>query len=80
MPLFSRSTFRSGKKPTKRKSASLGNISSLDETTYSANDLKLEAGPLTMRLGGHELNFEKGQWMISKKEHYIYLSTKFYIK
>ena len=67
MPLFSRSTFKAGKKPVKRKSSSLGNLSLLDETTYSINDLKLDSsGPLTMRLGGHELNFEKGQWTIGK--------------
>ena len=63
MPLFSRNSFRSGKKPLKRKSVSLSNISSLDESTYSINDLKLEAGPLTLKLGESELVFEKGQWV-----------------
>lgn len=67
MPLFSRSGFRAGKKPVKRKSFSLGNVSSLDESTYSINELKLDtAGPLSMRLGGNELNFEKGQWTIGE--------------
>ncbi len=64
MPLFSKNTFRSGKKPLKRKSVSLSNISSLDESTYSINDLKLEAGPLTLKLGESELVFEKnGRWV-----------------
>lgn len=68
MPLFSRSGFKSGKKPVKRKSFSLGNLSSLDETTYSINDLKLDsAGPLTMRLSGHEFVFTKGQWVLGKR-------------
>ncbi len=65
MPLFSKGTFKSGRKPQKRKSASISNISSLDETTYSINDLKIEAGPLAMKLGETELVFEKGQWIQS---------------
>ena len=74
MPLFSKTTFRSGKKPVKRKSVSLSNISSLDESVYSVNDLKLESGPLTLRLGEHELMFNKGQWISSKKNLlYIYI-------
>ena len=63
MPLFSKNSFKSGKKPTKRKSASLSNISSLDESTYSVNELRLEAGPLTLKLGGSELMFDKGNWI-----------------
>lgn len=63
MPLFSKATFKSGKKPQKRKSVSLSNISTLDESTYSNNDLKIEAGPLSLKLGGSELVFEKGQWV-----------------
>ena len=73
MPLFSKTHFRSGKKPVKRKSVSLSNISSLDESVYSVNDLKLESGPLTLRLGEHELMFNKGQWISSKKKTYIYI-------
>lgn len=67
MPLFSRSGFKAGKKPVKRKSFSLGNLSSLDESTYSINDLKLDsAGPLTMRLSGQELVFDKGHWALGR--------------
>ena len=66
MPLFSRSNFKAGKRPTRRKAASLGNLSILDESTYSANDLKLDSGQLTMKLGGHELSFDDGQWSIGK--------------
>jgi hypothetical protein len=67
MPLFSRSGFKAGKKPIKRKSSSLGNLSVLDETTYSINDFKLDSGPLVMRLGGFEFSFDKGQWTIGKE-------------
>ena len=66
MPLFTRSSFRSGKKPTKRKSVSLSNLSSLDDTTYSVQDLHLEGGRVAMKLGGHDMAFEDGQWVIGK--------------
>ena len=66
MPLFSRPSIRAGKKPVKRKSASLSNISTLDESTYSVKDLKLDAGQLVMKLGGHELTFVDGEWVASK--------------
>lgn len=75
MPLFSKTHFRSGKKPVKRKSVSLSNISSLDESVYSVNDLKLESGPLTLRLGEHELMFNKGQWISSSKDGPVLGST-----
>ncbi|XP_065898512.1 protein chibby homolog 1-like [Dysidea avara] len=64
MPLFSRSSFRSTKKPPKRKSSSLTNVSALSESTYSLQDLQLESGPVNLKLGGQELVFEKGEWLI----------------
>ena len=66
MPLFNRSSFRSGKKPIKRKSASLSNLSSLDESTYSVQELHLDGGKVAMKLGGHDMAFEDGQWVVSK--------------
>lgn len=66
MPLFSRPSIRSGKKPVKRKSASLTNIATLDESTYSVKDLKLDGGQLVMKLGEHELSFVDGEWVTSK--------------
>lgn len=62
MPVFRKTAFRTAKKPPKRRTTSLPNISSLDETTYSIDDLKLEGGPVVLRLGGQEMVFEGGQW------------------
>lgn len=67
MPLFSRSSFRSAKKPPKRRSGSLTNVSTLSESTYSLQDLQLESGPVTLKLGGQELVFDKGEWLIGKQ-------------
>ena len=64
MPLFSRSSFKSTKKPPRRKSSSLNNVSTLTESTYSLQDLQIESGPVTMKLGGQELVFEKGEWLV----------------
>ena len=66
MPLFSRSSFKSTKKPPRRKSSSLNNVSTLTESTYSLQDLQLESGPVTLKLGGQELVFEKGEWLVGK--------------
>lgn len=71
MPLFSRSSFRSTKKPPRRKSSSLNNVSALSESTYSLQDLQLQSGPVTLKLGGQELVFEKGEWLVgnSRVDH-----------
>ena len=66
MPLFSRSAFKSTKKPPRRKSSSLTNVSTLSESTYSLQDLQLESRPVTLKLGGQELVFEKGEWLMGK--------------
>ena len=71
MPLFNRSSFRAGKKPTKRKSASLSNLSSLDDTVYTVQDLQLEGGRVAMKLGGHNMAFEDGQWVIGRSYYTI---------
>lgn len=73
MPLFSRSSFKSGKKPSKRKSASLSNLSSLDESTYSVQDLNLDAGKVSMKLGTHEVAFEDGHWVVSESSFNVLL-------
>lgn len=68
MPLFSRSTFKTPRKPPRRKSESLPNISRLDESIFSADSMRLEGGgeDVTMKLGGHEIAFEDGQWVVGK--------------
>ena len=68
MPLFSRSSFRTPRKPPRRKSESLPNIAHLDDPSlYSAEGIKLEeGGPITMKLGGQEISFEDGQWVVGK--------------
>jgi hypothetical protein len=65
MPLFGRNKgFTPSQKAPKRKSASLTNLSSLDETVYSQNELQLDSGgPVRVRLGGQELVFEDGHWI-----------------
>ena len=64
MPIFSRSSFRTPRKPVRRKGGSLPNISQLDDTAFSVDSLRLDGGPVTMKLGGHEFIFEDGQWII----------------
>ena len=62
MPLIKRSPFQTVKKPPKRRTASLPNISNLDETQYSLNDFKIDGGPVVLKLGAQELVFDNGQW------------------
>ena len=65
MPIFSRSSFRTPRKPARRKGGSLPNISQLDDTAFSVDSLRLDGGgPVTMRLGGHEFIFEDGHWVV----------------
>ena len=64
MPIFSRSSFRTPRKPVRRKGGSLPNISQLDDTAFSVDSLRLDGGPITMKVGGHEFIFEDGQWII----------------
>ena len=42
------------------------NISQLDDTAFSVDSLRLDGGPVTMKLGGHEFVFEDGQWVVGK--------------
>ena len=71
MPLFSRSSFRTPKKPPRRKSESLPNISQLDDTVnFSVDSMRLEGGaaaPVSMKLGNNELAFEDGQWVVGER-------------
>lgn len=64
MPLFSRSSFRTPRKPVRRKGGSMPNISQLDDTAFSVDSLRLDGAPVTMKLGGHEFTFEDGQWVV----------------
>lgn len=66
MPLFSRSSFRTPRKPVRRKGGSMPNISQLDDTAFSVDSLRIDGGPVTMKLGGHEFAFEDGQWVVGE--------------
>ena len=73
MPLFSRSSFRTPKKPPRRKAESLPNISHLEDSILSADSMRLEhtareghQPPIAMKLGDHEASFEDGQWLVCK--------------
>ena len=53
------------------------NISQLDDTAFSVDSLRLDGGPVTMKLGGHEFIFEDGQWVVGKmfyNMHYASIS------
>ncbi|XP_062503654.1 protein chibby homolog 1-like isoform X2 [Corticium candelabrum] len=65
MPLFGRNKgFVPNQKTPRRKSASLTNLSSLDDSVYSQNDLQVDGGgPIRVCLGGQELVFEDGNWI-----------------
>ena len=70
MPLFSRSSFRTPKKPPKRRSESLPNIPAQleDSMNLTVDTMKLEGGTpaVSMKLGGCDINFEDGQWVVGK--------------
>lgn len=65
MPFFGKNKgFTPSQKTPKRKSASLSNLTSLDDSVYSQNELHLDGGgPVRVRLGGQELVFEDGNWI-----------------
>ncbi|XP_065846706.1 protein chibby homolog 1-like [Oscarella lobularis] len=65
MPLFGRNKgFTPAQKAPRRKAASLTNLTSLDDSVYSQDDLQLDHdGPVRVRLGGQELVFEDGNWI-----------------
>ena len=75
MPLFSRSTFRTPKKPP-RRNKSLPNIAQLDDSlNFTTESIKLDAEAhaagescvsqpsLVMKLGDCALSFEDGKWV-----------------
>lgn len=66
MPLFRRSTFRTPRKPVRRRADSLPNLAQLDESLLSMDSMRVEAAPVSMRLGDHEISFEEGQWVVCK--------------
>ncbi|XP_064406202.1 protein chibby homolog 1-like [Halichondria panicea] len=70
MPLFSRSSFRTPKKPPRRKADSLPNISALDDSFNFTSDsmVSMTSGAVpavSMKLGDQEIFFEKGEWVSS---------------
>ncbi len=77
MPLFSRSSFRTPKKPP-RRNKSLPNISQLDDSlNFTTDSIKMDAdahaagesatrSSLVMRLGECAVAFEEGQWSVGK--------------
>lgn len=69
MPLFGRNKgFVPNQKTPRRKSASLTNLSSLDDSVYSQNDLQVDGGgPIRVCLGGQELVFEDGNWITGRR-------------
>ena len=73
MPLFSRSSFRTPKKPPRRKADSVPNLSTLgldDTLNFTAESVRGEGGgppPVSMKLDGYDICFEDGQWVVGKK-------------
>lgn len=77
MPLFSRSSFRTPKKPP-RRNKSLPNIAGLDDSlNFTTESIKLDAeahamgesttqSSLVMKLGEAALAFEEGQWVVGE--------------
>ena len=49
------------------------NISQLDDTAFSVDSLRIEGGPVTMKLGGHEFTFEDGQWVVGAFNYLIHI-------
>ena len=72
MPLFSRSSFRTPKKPPRRKADSVPNLSTvgLDDTALSFTVGSMrgdgDVPAVTMKLGGYDVSFEDGQWLVCK--------------
>ena len=69
MPLFSRSSFRTPKKPPRRKADSVPNLSSLgleDTLNFTVESTRGEgsAPAVAMKLGGYDVTFEDGQWLV----------------
>ncbi|XP_076339723.1 beta catenin antagonist chibby [Tachypleus tridentatus] len=65
MPLFG-SKF-SPKKTTPRKSPSLSNLIHSPDVGHTQEELGLNYGPITLRLGNQEAKFENGQWITEQK-------------
>ena len=86
MPLFSRSSFRTPKKPP-RRNKSLPNIAGLDDyLNFTAESIKLDAeahatgetttqSSLVMKLGEAALSFEDGQWIAGKSEQCLNITN-----
>ncbi len=79
MPLFSRSSFRTPKKPP-RRNKSLPNIAGLDDSlnfttesikldveAHAAGESTAQSSSLVMKLGECALAFEDGQWVVGKE-------------
>ena len=65
-----KNSFKSSKKPTPRRSASLSTLNSLDETLYSHTDMPIDyEGEIKLTLGTHELVFRDGEWMREEEEN-----------
>ena len=69
MPLFSRSSFRTPKKPPRRKADSVPNLSSIgleDTLNFTVESTRGESGApaVAMKLGGCDVAFEDGQWFV----------------
>lgn len=77
MPLFSRSSFRTPKKPP-RRNKSLPTLVGLDDSlNFTTESIKLDVeahatgestaqSALVMKLGEAALSFEEGQWVVGK--------------
>ena len=63
MPLFGGKKF-TPKKPPMRKQNSLSALNTLDDNTREP-EFGLETGPIELRLGGHQVVFENGEWISS---------------
>ena len=83
MPLFSRSSFRTPKKPPRRKADSLPNIANLDDSlNFTSDSISLAPGAapaVSMKLGAQEIFFENGEWVSSKLAKYFELTDCVYV-
>ena len=77
MPLFSRSSFRTPKKPPRRKADSVPNLSTLgldDTLNFTAESVRGEGGgppPVSMKLDGYDISFEDGQWTVGENKQFL---------
>ena len=75
MPLFGGKKF-APKKPPMRKQNSLSALNTLDDMTRQHEfGVETGPGPIELRLGGHQVVFENGEWISSTFSLFHYLHS-----